>query len=501
MLILILTVISTFSICFAISHIFLSVFIYENKGEIKNFKNDIFSYIFGLSNILLILIVLEIADIDDFQIRNVTWILFLWTFIGIMFYIIPYYILDTFICGERRVGIFQFFRKSLVFFIYLIYLTVAYRFLFLFKDDGYLASSNINFFLFFVKPVYMMEYLSIVGILASAILSGYGSTHCILNYLVYPCFKNSLETQHKKVKERMDIISEEISSKENELWGVDDEWLNCDNHYRSEGLCVKGVKVVKEANEAKEENKMRNSRNKVRIIVEDTNRAVNIHNGISEHKTITFNSSQNSSRSSHNNPVTDTVKGFFNYIIGKDNKKDLNDEIEELKILYNEMEMQVKLIREKTILFRNNFISSLKYFFHIITGKILAVYCIYRIVMTIKNLLFQNYSDINVMLREELLNIIDVSLNILFYLLKWDVETIYYTVIEQYFSLLIVGTIIIVNIRSFLNTILFIYTKTLKKYNTKVNKNVQLLFLSYFVGLFYVTSSIFLIFNLPITYR
>jgi hypothetical protein len=27
----------------------------------------------------------------------------------------------------------------------------------------------------------------------------------------------------------MDIISEEISSKENELWGVDDEWLNCDN--------------------------------------------------------------------------------------------------------------------------------------------------------------------------------------------------------------------------------------------------------------------------------
>ena len=492
MLILILIVISTFSMCFAISHIFLTVFIYENKGELKNFKNDIFSYIFGFSNILLILIVLEIADIDDFQIRNITWILFLWTFIGIMFYIIPYYILDTFICGEKRVGIFQFFRKSLVIFIYLIYLTIAYRFLFLFKDDGYLASSNINFFLFFVKPVYMMEYLSIVGILASAILSGYGSTHCILNYLVYPCFKNSLESQHKKVKERMDIISEEISSKENELWGVDDQWTNYDKEYRSEVLCVNG---------GTEENQIKYSQNKVKIVVEGTSPHLNTQNGISENKTDYIISSQNSARSSHNHPVTETVKGFFNYIIGKDNKKDLNDEIEELKILYNEMEMQVKLIKEKTILFRNNFISSLKYFFHIITGKILAVYCIYRIIMTIKNLLFQNYSDINVMLREELLNIIDVSLNILFYLLKWDVETIYYTVIEQYFSLLIVGTIIIVNIRSFLNTILFIYTKTLKKYNTKVNKNVQLLFLSYFVGLFYVTSSIFLIFNLPITYR
>jgi hypothetical protein len=67
MLIIITIVILTFLICFIISHIFLSVFIYEDKAELKDFKNDIFSYIFGLSNILLMLIVLEIADVDDFQ--------------------------------------------------------------------------------------------------------------------------------------------------------------------------------------------------------------------------------------------------------------------------------------------------------------------------------------------------------------------------------------------------------------------------------------------------
>jgi amino acid transporter len=67
MLIIITIVILTFFICFSISHIFLSVFLYEDKKELKNFKNDIFSYIFGLSNILLVLIVLEIADVDDFQ--------------------------------------------------------------------------------------------------------------------------------------------------------------------------------------------------------------------------------------------------------------------------------------------------------------------------------------------------------------------------------------------------------------------------------------------------
>ncbi len=67
MLIIISISILTFLVCFSISHIFLSVFLYEDKTELRNFKNDIFSFIFGLSNILLILIVFEIADVDDFQ--------------------------------------------------------------------------------------------------------------------------------------------------------------------------------------------------------------------------------------------------------------------------------------------------------------------------------------------------------------------------------------------------------------------------------------------------
>lgn len=60
-------VLGTFFLCFGISHIFLSFLVYEDKRELKNFKSDIFSYIFGLSNVLLVLVVLEIADIGDFQ--------------------------------------------------------------------------------------------------------------------------------------------------------------------------------------------------------------------------------------------------------------------------------------------------------------------------------------------------------------------------------------------------------------------------------------------------
>ncbi len=67
MLIIISLVILTFIVCFAISHVFLSIFLYEEKRVFKNYKTDIFSFIFGISNILMILIVLEIAEIDEFE--------------------------------------------------------------------------------------------------------------------------------------------------------------------------------------------------------------------------------------------------------------------------------------------------------------------------------------------------------------------------------------------------------------------------------------------------
>lgn len=64
---LIPVIIVTFILCFIISHVFLSVFLYEDKEELKNFKSDIFSYVFGLSNVLLALIVTQIADIGESQ--------------------------------------------------------------------------------------------------------------------------------------------------------------------------------------------------------------------------------------------------------------------------------------------------------------------------------------------------------------------------------------------------------------------------------------------------
>jgi hypothetical protein len=195
--------------------------------------------------------------------------------------------------------------------------------------------------------------------------------------------------------------------------------------------------------------------------------------------------------------LPETLKSVYQSLA----ESSINEEIDKLKRLYEQMELKFKLIKEKTIFFGNNFFSKIKYYLYNLSMRILAIYCIYRIIMTVKNLLFQRYSDINIMLRDEIVNVIDFSLNIVFHILNLDVGTVYYTVIEQYFSFFIVGIIIITNIRSFLNTILFIYSHTIKRYKGVVSKKIEMLFLAYFVGLFYVTSCIFLIFNLPITYR
>jgi len=104
-----------------------------------------------------------------------------------MFYLIPYYFLFLAILGseDKEDMKFKKLRKFAVGFAYFLYLLLCYKFMNIFKTEK-------NWFIyFFIKPVNMIEFLGLVGILASALLSGYGSTHCILNYIVYPYFKSN----------------------------------------------------------------------------------------------------------------------------------------------------------------------------------------------------------------------------------------------------------------------------------------------------------------------
>ncbi len=104
-----------------------------------------------------------------------------------MFYLIPYYFIYLAILGNGEKDKINFIkvRQISVGLVYFGYLIFSYKFMNLFKME------KSWFFMFYISPVNMMEYLGLIGIITSALLSGYGSTHCILNYIVYPFFKSN----------------------------------------------------------------------------------------------------------------------------------------------------------------------------------------------------------------------------------------------------------------------------------------------------------------------
>jgi len=55
-----------FAICYLIAHYYLVFYLLDDSSKIKKqYTKNIFAFIFGLSNILLMLIILEIAEIGS----------------------------------------------------------------------------------------------------------------------------------------------------------------------------------------------------------------------------------------------------------------------------------------------------------------------------------------------------------------------------------------------------------------------------------------------------
>ena len=157
--------------------------------------------------------------------------------------------------------------------------------------------------------------------------------------------------------------------------------------------------------------------------------------------------------------------------------------------------MNMNLLKDKTIQQYNKIVTVVNYF----VGKILAIYFIYRFLLTLNNYFFSNYDEINITLKANNPILLDKVISLLSYLCTFEINKIYTNIFEQYFSIIVVGIIIITNIRSFLNTILFLYSKLLSK--KILNQKLQILLLSYLVALFYINASLFIIFSLPLSYR
>mgnify|MGYP001571260968 CR=1 FL=1 len=72
MLVVISIVLGTFILCYSIAHFYLVNYLFEDKTELRTqyLKFDIFAFVFGLSNLLLVLLFLEIGDVDNTMYQN-----------------------------------------------------------------------------------------------------------------------------------------------------------------------------------------------------------------------------------------------------------------------------------------------------------------------------------------------------------------------------------------------------------------------------------------------
>lgn len=391
----------SFIFCFVVSHFFFRRYLLK---ETLSPLSDFFSAIFGFSNILLLMIIAEITDLDDYESRNLFFKVILYSYTFFVYYAFPLVFFYSMILSMKSV----FVRVILVTIFFYSYLAASFFIYRLFKSTESMLE-------FLVNPYSLLEYVGIISNIVSAFLSAFGSVQMTLNLLYFPIFKaNHYKRRYDDKTERLKSLNDQIKYNNLEL--------GC-------------------------------SETQHRITTE-----------------IEFFKSE--------------LEVDLQMLIEKNKYNDLmfND-------IYSMHQTEKRSFRLQ--------LTFLKY-----AARLLAIYSFYRILNTLRNLLMSDYNNVNLMLRQEMLSIVDGVVYFIAILFRTHFSEIYYTVIEQYFSLIVVGIVIVTNLRSFLILLQFIYLKTSKAFSkVNISKGIQMIFLSYLCCLFYVTSSLFLISNLPMKHR
>lgn len=510
MILNILLILVSLILSFIVSYIFLSLYVYD-KSNRKIL--DKFSYIYSLSNTLFISILLEIADIGDKNIRHYFWKIILFIFSIIMFYILPFFMIKT--LSSRT-------YKKITYILFTIYLLGSCIIYNQYKKREFLNDA----LYLLINNEYIEEYIGIISILITSILSGYSNIQCIFNYIIHPyvldvnsidslkdfiTFKTtqlimslprmakkrkpsnfSIKRMSNQVENNEESLIEEIKKEifievEEEEIGIiytmrDIAYvLYCyiiriedDYKYEISNESQESQYEDEDMNEKMKGKSKIRTRKRLKLDLESKKiiKIIEIYNKYLNHKNTNTNVKEN---------LNINYKKLITKII-----------ISYIEFKKTSMILSIKKLKE-SILFGINWI------IYFLLGKIMAYYSIYRILITIKNLFLSNYSEINLMFKEEVLTIIDKLVGVFFIFLNFDIENLFYSLLEQYFSIIVVGVMLIVNMRGFLNTIHFLYTRAINKIS--INRNFEVLFMSYFIGMFYMSAIIFIIFSLPLTYR
>lgn len=489
---------ASFCLCYLISHNYFYKHILNQSG--KSISKDYFSIIFAFSNIILLIIVIEIIDKNIENSNKHIWRIIFKTYIIIMYYIFPLFAIISITLYRKNNNFIQVFLINK--FKNLLVITTLSLLYFIFSNTLFNYIKHSVFFpniKLFINLDNITEYIGLVSIFVSAFMSSYGSVQLICNSIYYPFFKSKhyCNIFHDKIERLKGIIYQlklnniEFNIKSDSKTTIlDEENFPCYNKTfklstDNNAIDKYNKEVMSLSTNSGTIDEIKNSKY-LKVISEDSN----YENLNSQTKELLFFKKE--------------LELELKIIIEKNRfNKVLNNEIYYLD--YHSIEEYIKNINSENKY--NNICTSSSFnlkFKLIKIGKIvLGFYSIYKVVNTLRNLCFSDYNNINCVLKEEALNIIDLIVQILVTIFQTSFSEIYYTIIEQYIGLIIVSTVIVINIKSFLNLLQLIYLKTSKllSFATNKNNNIQVLFLGYTCCLFYIASSIMLINNLPVSYR
>lgn len=310
---------------------------------------------------------------------------------------------------------------------------------------NYITNQKRTGFEIFTRANTLLEFLGFLGIVVSSVLSAFGSVQMIFNYIIYPVFGKKLIEHFKQLELKMTYLN----SKMHILNGVDSE-------------------AATDSESSKPLLKRRPSL-KDQLI----NKSVEAKD----------------------------INQSLTFLTGREEKLSLTSSYKRLKGSYTLIKTKFYLIGEKIgARYRENVLPIKDRFFltcQLWSAKVVAWYCSYKVLNTFRHLIFSNYSEINLIIDKKLVSIIDL-------ILKQIVSVIdeqHFEYFEQILALIITVSIILTNMRSFLNTVVYLHQTIFDSLTEKENIRIEMVLMAFFVGLFYITSAIFLVMSLPRTYR
>lgn len=398
MVILLLLLLAGFGVCYAASHIYLAYFLKKNNMKINSLLKIFFPFVFANSNMILLCLFFEVVDIDCPEHREIVWSAFNVEFTFISYYVIPLLLIKSSLISKRQHYIL------IIFIAYLSLFNIVGKCLKWIIELSPNATffDNYTFFNVYYSSNYLLEYLTFLGSLMTALFAGYGEIQNITSSLVYPFLSSQCNQIQLNYKQTIDEANEQFASKQKETDSLSSTQI---------------------------------------------------------------------------------------------------EELNKLKSLITESEMQYNFWEDKASYSTKTSIVSKG------ISKIMGLYAVIHLLITFYFLFFSDYYDYSMIINKKQTNYID---NILVTTFSYfgsvsSSETasvnMTYKRVERYLSLGVVGLALISNVNSFLQYVIFISTQLLKKMKLTINENTQVILMSYCITLFYVVSSVFIIFTLPLAYR